>query len=83
MRVPHSKWLYVNTEEIVEDAELTARQRQRCKDIGQGVLGFILYDTQIEAIWTLLYERKNLLLMTNTRFRKSLIFQRLPFMMMP
>ena len=83
MRALHSKWLYEDTEEIVEDAELAARQRQRCKAIGQVVFGFVLHDAQIEAIWTLFYERRDLLLMAKTGFGKSLIFQLLPFMMMP
>ena len=65
----------------MEGAELAARQRQRCKAIGQVVFGFVLHDAQIEAIWTLFYEQRDLLLMAKTGFGKSLIFQLLPFMM--
>lgn len=81
VRALHSKWLYEDTEEVVEGAELAARQRQRYKAIGQVVFGFVLHDTQIEAIWTLFYEQRDLLLMAKTGFGKSLIFQLLPFMM--
>lgn len=35
VRALHSKWLYEVTEEVVEGAELPARQRQKCKAIGQ------------------------------------------------
>lgn len=38
----YTKWIYEDTEEVVEGAELEARQRGRCKDIGRIVFGFVL-----------------------------------------
>ena len=81
VRALHSKWLYEDAEEIVEGEELAVRQRQRCKAIGQVVFGFVLHDPQIEAIWTLFYEQRDLLLMAKIGVGKNLIFQLLPFMM--
>ena len=74
MRALHSKWLYKDTEEIVEDVKLATYQRQRCKAIGQVIFRFVLHDAQIEAIWTLFYEQRDLLFIAKTGFGKSLIF---------
>ena len=64
----------------MKGADLLLRQKCRIKDIGLVVFGFSLHKAQIEAIWTLFYKRKDLFLLTKTGFRKSLIFQLLPFM---
>ena len=48
--------------------------------MGLIVFGFTLHEGQIDAIWTLFYEQKDLLLLAKTGFRKSLIFQLLLFM---
>lgn len=76
----YNKWLYEDTEEIMEGKELITWQQQRCKAIDKVVFGFVLYNAQIEAIWTLFYEQKDLLLMVKTMFEKNLIFQLFPFM---
>lgn len=47
------------------------------------VFGFILNDEQVNAIWTLGYKRKDLLLFAKTGFGKSVIFQLPPFMLSP
>lgn len=58
---------------------LEARQRNRCKELGLIVFGFTLHEAQVEAIQTLSFEQKDLLLLAKTGFVKSLIFQLLPF----
>ena len=47
------------------------------------VFGFKLQESQVEAISTLFYERKDLLLLAKTGFGKSLIFQILLFIFNP
>ena len=76
----HAKWSYEDVEEPVEGSELLGRQRQRCNAIGPIVFGFTLHKEQIDAIWYLFYEQTDLLLLGETGFGKSLIFQLLPFM---
>lgn len=44
---------------------------------------FSLREAQISAVWTLFYERKDLLLIARTGFGKSLIFQLIPFISQP
>lgn len=44
------------------------------------IFGYTPYDAQIDAICTLAYEQRDLLLLARTGFGKSLIFQLLPFM---
>ena len=75
-----ARWAYEDTEEeaLVEDA-LQARQKSRCKELGLIVFGFTLHDAQVEAIHTLFFEQRDLLLLAKTGFGKSLIFQLLPF----
>ena len=43
------------------------------------IFGFIFQKTQVDAVWTLFYEQKDLLLLVKTSFSKSLIFQLLTF----
>lgn len=59
------------------------QQRQRCKDIGPIIFGFTLLEAQVDAICTLFYEQKDLLLLAKTGFGKILIFQLIPFMLNP
>lgn len=47
------------------------------------IFGFTLDEAQVDAIWTLFYEQRDLLLHAKTGFGKSLIFQLLPFMTSP
>lgn len=47
------------------------------------VFGFELQEGQVEAVSTLFYERRDLLLLAKTGFGKSLIFQILPFIFNP
>jgi len=47
--------------------------------MGTVVYGFTLHEQQIDALWCLFYERRDLLLLAKTGFHKSLIFQLLPF----
>ena len=44
------------------------------------VFVFELYDAQVNAICTLFYEKRDLLLLAKTGFGKSLIFQLIPFL---
>lgn len=80
LRALHAKWEYEDELEVVEGAELVFRQKTRCKDVGAIFFGFALHGGQIDTIWTLFYERRDLLLLAKTGFGKSLIFQLLPFM---
>ena len=59
---------------------MTAQERYRCRKIGQIVFGFTLYEEQVDAIRTLFFEQRDLLLLAKTGFGKSLIFQLIPFM---
>ncbi len=78
--VLHFMWKYEDTEEEALNGDvLQARQRNRCKERGLIVFGFPLYDAQVEAIYTLFYERRDLLLLAKTGFGKSLIFQLISF----
>lgn len=80
LRALHAKWEYEDELEVVEGAELVFRHKTRCKDVGAIFFGFALHEGQIDTIWTLFYERRDLLLLAKTGFGKSLIFQLLPFM---
>lgn len=48
--------------------------------MGLVVFGFVLHHDQIEAIWTLFYLQKDLMLIAHPGFGKSEIFQLLPLM---
>lgn len=77
----HARWEYDdNEEEALEGDTLQARQRSRCNELGSIVFGFPLHEGQIEAMYTLFYERRDLLLLVKTGFGKNLIFQLLPFL---
>lgn len=80
LRALHARWAYEDTEKeaLVEEA-LQARQRNRCKELGLIVFGYTLHEAQVEAIQTLFFEQRDLLLLAKTGFGKSLIFQLLPF----
>ena len=76
----HAKWEYEDSEEAVEGLELVFWQMTGCRDMGLIVLGFALRPDQIDTIWTLFYEYKDLLLLARMGFGKSFIFQLLLFM---
>ena len=77
----HARWDYENTEEqALEGESLKARQRTRCRELGLIIFGFPLHDPQVEAICTLFYEQRDLLLLAKTGFGKSFIFQLVPFL---
>lgn len=77
----HTRWEYENNkEETLKRNVLQTHQRLRCKELGSIILGFLLYESQIKAIYTLFYKRRDLLLFVKTSFGKSLIFQLLPFL---
>lgn len=65
-------------EALVEDILQTC-QRSRCKKLGLIVFGFILHEAQVEAIYTLFFKQRDLLLLAKTDFGKNLIFHLLPF----
>ena len=64
----------------MEGDALQVRQRSRCKELGSIIFGFLLHEGQIEAMYLLFYERRDLLLLAKTRFGKRLIFQLLSFL---
>ena len=77
----HTRWKYKdNEEEALERDTLQAHQRSRCKELGLIVFGYTLHEGQIDAIHTLYYEQKDLLLLAKIGFGKNLIFQLLPFL---
>ena len=59
--------------------KMETRQYTRCKELGLIVFGFKLHEVQVEAIYTLFYERRDLLLLAKTGFGKNLIFQLISF----
>ncbi len=74
-------WKYEDTEEEALNGDaLQALQRNKCKELELIVCRFPLYDPQVEAIYSLFYERGDLLLLAKTGFGKSLIFQLIPFL---
>lgn len=79
----HKLWKREDHLDSSEGNQLVTRQWQRCKDVGMAVFGFELQEGQVEAVSTLFYERRDLLLLAKTGFGKSLIFQILPFMFNP
>lgn len=79
----HAQWELEDLATSLQDAELEACQKKRCKEIGMIVFGFSLREAQINAVWTLFYQKKDLLLLARTGFGKSLIFQLIPFMPEP
>lgn len=77
----HARWKYEdNEEEVLKGDALQICQRARCKELWLIVFGFTLHEAQFEAIHTLFYERKGLLLLAKTGFGKSLIFQLILFL---
>lgn len=54
-------------------------QKTRCKNIGSIVFGYTLHKEQIDAIQTLFYQPKDLLLFTKIGFGKNSIFQLILF----
>ena len=79
----HTKWNLEDLEAPLENEALETRQKGRCKELGMIIFGFALRKAQIDAIWTLFYQKKDLLLLARTGFGKSLIFQLVPFMENP
>lgn len=81
----HKQWKSEDAEDLVllQPDKLVVRQRQRCKQVGSVIFGFTLQEAQVDAVWTLFYERRDLLLLAKTGFGKSLMFQLLPFMFEP
>lgn len=85
-KLAETKALYARWKEDLEELleeELIICQKQRCRDVGLIIFGFMLQEAQVEAIWTLFYSRNDLLLLARTGFGKSLIFQLIPFMFDP
>ena len=77
----HTRWKYEDMEEqALEGDVLKVRQQFRYRELGLIVFGLTLHENQVEAICTLFYERRELLLLAKTGFGKSLIFQMIPFM---
>ncbi len=79
----YKQWKREDHLESCEGNLLVERQRQRCRDVGMAVFGFELQEGQVDAVSTLFYEQRDLLLLAKTGFGKSLIFQILPFMFNP
>lgn len=77
----HARWKYEDNEkQVLEGESLQTRQRTRCRELGLIIFGFPLHNAQVEAISTLFYEQRDLLLLAKTGFGKSLIFQLAPFL---
>lgn len=78
----HKRWK-AEDKTILHREKLITRQKQRCRDVGLIAFGFALKEAQVDAIWTLFYAKKDLLLLAKTGFGKSLIFQLIPFFVEP
>lgn len=60
--------------------ELVPRRRERCKDIARIIFGPTLHDQQVESIYTIFYEERDLLCTScQNGFGENLIFQLLSF----
>lgn len=70
----HTQWRKEDVDHIVKGEELVRRQRQSWKELGLIIFGYTLHEEQVDAIWTLCYEHKDLLLLAKTGFGKSMIF---------
>lgn len=66
----------------IDGDTLKACQYTRSLEIGGIVIGFILYEIHVDVIYTLFYKHQDVLLLTKTEFRTSLIFY-LPYFMTP
>ena len=65
----HAKWNLEDLETPLENEALETRQKGRCKKLGMIIFGFALRKAQIDAIWTLFYQKKDdLLLLARTGF---------------
>lgn len=54
----HARWKTEDAKDNLQGEELVVRQ---CKEIGLIVFGFTLRDAQVDAIWTMFFERRDLL----------------------
>ena len=76
----HKQWKRKDYFDSSKSNQLVTKQWQWCKDVRMAVFKFELQESQVEAVSTLFYKRRDLLLLAKTGFGKSLIFQILPFM---
>lgn len=80
LQILQGRWTYKDTKkEVLVKEALQVCQKSRYKELKLIIFGFILYKAQMKAIHTLFFEQKDLLLFAKTNFKKSLIFQLLPF----
>lgn len=79
----HKQWKRKDHLESCESDLWVERQRQRYKKVDMAIYGFELQEGQVDAVSTLFYEWRNLLLLAKTGFEKSLIFQIMPFIFNP
>lgn len=63
--------------------ELVLRQTERCKDIARIIFGPTLHGQQVESIYTIFYEERDLLLLAKTALDRILSFNYFPFMCYP
>lgn len=67
-------------EQSLEKEALQGRRQIRCRKLGSIIFWFTVHDAHVEAICTVFYEQRDLLLIAKIRFGKSLIFQLDPFL---
>ena len=80
LRVLHTRWVYKDMEiEALVEEVLQVHGWNKCKELGLMVFGYMLHEAQVEAIHTLFFDQKDLLLFAKIGFVKSLIFQLLLF----
>ncbi len=77
----HLDWRQQDIEEPVESDDSTKWQKDQGKNDRIILFGFAFQETQVEAICTVFYDQKDLFVLAQTGFRKSLIFQLIFFMM--
>lgn len=57
----HARWHYKDTEkQALEGETLQACRRTRCRELGLIIFGFTLHNAQVEEIYTLFYEQRDL-----------------------
>lgn len=75
------RWQYKDIkEQTLKKKTLQTCQQTQYKELSRIFFSFTLHNTQTDAIYTLFYEKINLLLFVKMGFSKSLIFQLLFFM---
>lgn len=77
----HARWKVEDREgDALCNDEVVFCRRERCKDIARIIFGHTVHDQQVDAIYTIFYEERDLLLLAKTALGRILSFNYFPFM---